>query len=149
VSLADILSLLPFSVTVCDEAELANELPSLRAFLPALENILFPNICTLSGLSLRDEGMLLAFDLFEDLRDKLTVSESRERKDEVADDTVFDLELFPNIELLFICSVYARIRSGDGGPSIAGCRESGGGVVSVGRSEVVSFFGDFLTSTTL
>lgn len=114
-----------------DEADLASELPSLRAFRPALENILFPNIW-LSGLSPRDDGILLAFDLLEDLRDKLPVSESRERKDEVAEDSVFVLELFPNIELLFICSVYARIRSGDGGPSIAGSKESGGGVVSLG-----------------
>ena len=76
--------------------------------------------------------MLLAFDLLDDLRDRLAVSESREREDEVWDDRVFDLELFPKIELLFICSVYARIRSGDGGPSMAGCRESGGGLASFG-----------------
>ena len=93
--------------------------------------------------------MLLAFDLFEDLRDRLAESESRERKDEVAEESVLVLELFPNIELLFICSVYARIRSGDGGPSIAGCRESGGGELSSDTGEEVSFFGDFLTSTTV
>jgi len=78
---------------------------SLRAFLPALEKMLFPNFCALSGRSLRDEGILLAFDLFEDLRDKLTKSESREREDEVIDKSVFVLELLPNIELLRICSV--------------------------------------------
>lgn len=103
------------------EIELVTELSlSLRPFLPDRENMLFPNICTLSGLSPLDDGILLEFDLFEDLRDKLIVSESRERKDEVAEESVLVLELFPNIELLFICSVYARIRSGDGGPSIAG-----------------------------
>jgi hypothetical protein len=128
---------------VSDDAEL----PSLRTFLPALENILFPNIWTLSGLSPRDDGMLLAFDLLEDLRDKLRVSESRERKDEAAEESVLVLELFPNIELLFICSVYARIRSGDGGPSIAGCRESGSGVESLDAVEEISFFGDFTSPT--
>jgi hypothetical protein len=93
--------------------------------------------------------MLLAFDLFEFLRDKLKVSESRERKEDVAEERVLVLELFPKIELLFICSVYALIRSGDGGPSIEGCRESGAGEVSLGGGEEVSFFGDFLTSTTV
>lgn len=92
--------------------------------------------------------MLLAIDLLEDLRDKLTVSESRERKDEVTEESVFVLELFPNIELLFICSVYARIRSGEGGPSIAGCRESGRGedLLYAGKVEV-SFLGAFLSTT--
>ncbi len=54
--------------------------------------------------------MLLAFDLAEDFRDKLIfsvppVTDSRDRKDGVVEEKVFDLELFPNKELLFICSV--------------------------------------------
>lgn len=75
--------------------------------------------------------MLLAVDRVDDFRDSPKASvekynESRDRKEEEADDeeSVLDLELFPNIELLFICSVYARIRSGEGGPSMAGSRES-------------------------
>lgn len=54
--------------------------------------------------------MLLAFERPEDLRDKLTLSvepevDSRERKEDVAEESVLVLELFPNNELLFICSV--------------------------------------------
>jgi hypothetical protein len=44
------------------------------------------------------------------LRDKLRLSDeagtdSRERKEDVAEENVFVLELLPKIELLFICSV--------------------------------------------
>jgi hypothetical protein len=65
----------------------------------------------------------------EDFRDKLNASveeyvEERTEEDGEDEESVLDLELFPKIELLFICSVYARIRSGDGGPSIAGPIES-------------------------
>lgn len=55
--------------------------------------------------------MLLALDRLEDLRDKLlTLSveakiDSRERSEEAPDESVLVLELFPKIELLFICSV--------------------------------------------
>jgi hypothetical protein len=63
-----------------------------------------------SGLSDRTDGILLVFDRFEDLRDKLRLSvegavDSREREEEVADEKVLVLELLPKIELLFICSV--------------------------------------------
>jgi hypothetical protein len=80
-----------------------------RLFLPARENI-EPNIAILSGLSDLTDGMLLVFDRFEDLRDKLRLSvegtvDSREREEEVADEKVLVLELFLKIELLFICSV--------------------------------------------
>jgi hypothetical protein len=79
------------------------------ALRPRLENSVLPKIWTLSGLSDRDEGMLLALDRPEDLRDKLRLSEagtdSRERKEDVAEENVFVLELLPKIELLFICSV--------------------------------------------
>lgn len=48
-------------------------------------------------------------DLEEDLRDKPpsapTDTESRERKEGVEEEKVFDLEPFPNNEVLFICSV--------------------------------------------
>ena len=60
----------------------------------------------LSGRSDLGEVMLLAFD---DLRDKpLSVpaeTESRERTEGVPDEMVFDREPFPNIEVLFMCSV--------------------------------------------
>jgi hypothetical protein len=54
--------------------------------------------------------MLLVFERFEDLRDKLRLSaegtvDSREREEEDADEKVLVLELLPKIELLFICSV--------------------------------------------
>lgn len=55
--------------------------------------------------------MLLVYDLPEDLRDKLRLSDedaetdSCERKDELAEERVLVLELFPKIELLFIRSV--------------------------------------------
>jgi hypothetical protein len=54
--------------------------------------------------------MLLPLDLPDDLRDKLkltveAVTDSRERKEDVADESVLVLELLPKIELLFICSV--------------------------------------------
>ena len=96
---------------------------------PCLENNVLPNICTLSGLSVLDAGILLEEDLPEDLRDKARFSvdantDSRERKEDAPDDNVVLEELLPNIELLFICSVYARMRSGEGGPSIAGSKES-------------------------
>jgi hypothetical protein len=56
------------------------------------------------------DGILLALDRPDDLRDRLKLSaeaevESRERKEEAAEEKVFVLELFPKIELLFICSV--------------------------------------------
>jgi hypothetical protein len=95
---------------VSEEADRFRPTTSLSLlFLPARENI-EPNIATLSGLSDRTDGMLLVFDRFEDLRDKLRLSvegtvDSREREEEVADEKVLVLELFPKIELLFICSV--------------------------------------------
>jgi hypothetical protein len=54
--------------------------------------------------------MLLRFERFEDLRDRLRLSvevafDAREREEDVADENVLVLELFPKIELLFICSV--------------------------------------------
>lgn len=85
---------------------------SVSAFTlrPRRENSVLPKMCTLSGLSDREDGILLAFDLPDDFRDKVrlsvdTVVDSRERKDDVAEENVLDLELLPNIELLFICSV--------------------------------------------
>lgn len=102
---------------------------SFLDFRPLREKI-DPNICTLSGLSDRIEGILLAFERPEDLLDKLTtlsVEPEIERNEEEAEEMVLVLELFPNRLLLFICSWKARILSGEGGPSIhtAGSRESG------------------------
>ena len=99
---------------------------SLLDFLPLRENSA-PR--TLSGLSERVDGIPLEVDLCEDFRDRLAPSvdgelESRDRKEGVVDDSVLLLELLPKIELLFIASVYARILSGEGGPSMAGCRDS-------------------------
>lgn len=42
----------------------------------------------------------------------------------VPEELVSLLDRFANIELLFICSVYARMLSGEGGPSIAGSSDS-------------------------
>jgi hypothetical protein len=98
------------SPTVLDDPELLILASwSFFALLPLRENI-DPNICTLSGLSERTDGILLAFDRLDDFRERLRLSveaevESRERKEEEADDSVLVLELLPKIELLFICSV--------------------------------------------
>jgi GTPase SAR1 family protein len=98
------------SPTVLDEPELLILASwSFFALLPPRENI-DPNICTLSGLSERTDGILLVFDRLDDFRERLRLSveaevESRERKEEEADDSVLDLELLPKIELLFICAV--------------------------------------------
>jgi hypothetical protein len=146
----DVSATLTVEVVAVNVAELA--LASFLIFLALLENM-EPNIWTLSGLSDRDDGMLLAFDLADDLRDKLGPSvvpetESRERKEGVAEEKVFDLELFPNKELLFICSVYARIRSGEGGPSIAGSREAVDAASFFCFDLGVSFLGAFLAVLT-
>jgi hypothetical protein len=79
---------------------------SFLDFLPLLENRA-PKIWTLSGLSDRVDGMLLEFDRWEDFRDRLALSELEfcDRKEGVDDEKVLVLELLPNIELLFICSV--------------------------------------------
>lgn len=63
----------------------------------------------LSGLS-RGGGKMLPLDPTDDWRDRFGCSmdvlvDPREREDEVDEERVFDLELLPNIELLFICSV--------------------------------------------
>lgn len=97
--------------------------------------------------------MLLRVDRVDDFRDRLILSvetyvESRDRKDEEAEEVemVLVLELLPKIELLFICSVYARIRSGEGGPSMAGSRESDDEHCSMlGAARGMSFLEDFLT----
>lgn len=94
------------------------------------------------------------FDLEDDLRDKLRLSvdadtDSRERKEDVAEEKVLVLELFPKIELLFICSVYARIRSGEGGPSMAGSSDAVESTSSSGWDWGVSRLGFFLTDAWL
>ena len=74
---------------------LLRELLSRFAFLPPRENIVFPNKCTLSGLSNRD-AILPAFDLPDEWRDRLRLFveleaielESRERKEDAADEMV-------------------------------------------------------------
>lgn len=104
------------------------ELPltSFLDFLPLLEKI-DPNIWMLSGRSDREEGMLPLLERADDLRDREDsvpgAIDSFDRKEGVVEEKVFVLVLFPNIELRFICSVYARMRSGEGGPSMAGRRE--------------------------
>ena len=55
-------------------------------------------------------GLGFVVDLADDLRDKVLLSfpvelDSLERKDGVDEEKVLDLEVPPNIELLFICSV--------------------------------------------
>lgn len=54
-------------------------------------------------------GLGFVVDLADDLRDKVfsfpAELDSLERKDGVDEEKVLDLELPPNIELLFICSV--------------------------------------------
>ena len=98
------------SPTVLDDPELLILAAwSFFDLLPPRENI-DPNMCTLSGLSERTDGILLAFDRLDDFRERLILSveaevESRERKEEEADERVLVLELLPKIELLFICSV--------------------------------------------
>ena len=93
-------------------------------------------------------------DLEDDLRDKLRLSvdadtDSRERKEEVAEEKVLAREIFPKIELLFICSVYARIRSGEGGPSMAGSSDAVESTSSSGWDWGVSRLGFFLTDVWL
>lgn len=103
-------------------------------------------------------GILLRVDRVDDFRDRwLTLSveayvELRERKDEEAEEEemVLDLELFPKIELLFICSVYARMRSGEGGPSMAGSRDSDDEHCSIlGAARGMSFLEDFFVELTV
>jgi len=88
------------------------------------------------------------------LRDKLRLSvdadtDSRERKEDVAEENVLVLELFPKIELLFMRSVYARIRSGEGGPSMAGSSDTVESTSSSGWGWGVSRLGLFLTDVWL
>lgn len=51
----------------------------------------------------------MGLDLADDFRDRLlslpAETDSRERNEGVVEEKVFDLELLPNMELLFICSV--------------------------------------------
>lgn len=75
----------------------------------------------LSGRGLTGSNSLECSD---DVRDRLLLSvrannESLERKDDVAEEIVLLLDRAANIVLRLMCSVYARIFSGDGGPSIA------------------------------
>jgi hypothetical protein len=63
----------------------------------------------LSGLS-RGGGRMLPRDPTEDCLDRLGLSidpvvDPRDREDDVDEDSVLDRELFPKMELLFICSV--------------------------------------------
>jgi hypothetical protein len=102
-------------------------LDSFLDFRPLLENI-EPNICTLSGRSDFVEGILplLLVDLLEDFRDSVSFPaepDSRDRNEGVVEVNVLDLEPPPRTDPLRIDSVYARILSGEGGPSIAGPSE--------------------------
>lgn len=103
------------------------------------EKIDFVKRCMLSGRSPRG-AIPLEFDLIEDFlestRSPDALFASPGRKETVADDVVSLLDLFPKTEDLFICSIYARIRSGEGGPSIAGSSDNEGATVC--RKEIES-----------
>jgi hypothetical protein len=99
------------SSIVLEDVELERlvDVRALLDFLPPREKI-DPNNWVLSGRSERRDGILLEVERLEDFRDRLTLSveagvDSRERNDEDADEKVLVLELFPKMELLFICSV--------------------------------------------
>ena len=118
------------SPTASDETNGPNAFPcSWVSLLLRRRKIRFPKIRMLSGRS-RGEGVMLPLDLTDDWRDRLGRSmealiDPWEREDDVKEEMVVVLEL------LFICSVLARIRSGEGGPSMAASRESGDGALEL------------------
>lgn len=91
----------------------------------------FPKNCTLSGRS--REGTPLDVDRCDGFLDKLRLSklgfhdglsDVPERRDDEPDDVVSSLLCLSLDEFRFMWLLIARMRSGDGGPSIAGSSKS-------------------------
>lgn len=109
------------SLELSDNSDDALDLPFLDLFDPR-ENNAFPNICNVSGRSALIDMPAVDFRdacLDSDSSGDLVPESAPEADDDVELVPVLVLE-WPAATLLFICSVYALILCGDGGPSMAG-----------------------------
>lgn len=109
------------SLELSDNSDDALDLPFLDLFDPR-ENNTFPNICNVSGRSALIDMPAVDFRdacLDSDSSGDLVPESAPEADDDVELVPVLVLE-WPAATLLFICSVYALILCGDGGPSMAG-----------------------------
>lgn len=115
------------SLELSDSSEDALDLPFFDLFDPR-ENNTLPNICIVSGRSALIDKPVVDFRdacLDSDPSSDLVPESAPETDDDVELVPVLVLE-WPAATLLFICSVYALILCGDGGPSMAGSMVNGG-----------------------